>query len=117
MADMKAWKVSYKNECYSTVVFAETRGKARSIAMRTECCEDVPFCDIDVCRMPQADKCYKAGKTEMDWFDPEDRLVLVRDCGYSCDPDCFDPEYCASCSAKDFCGEYEQWMESEDDGA
>lgn len=116
MADMKAWLVREKDEFCATVVFAETRGKARSRAMATDCCEDTPFCDIEVCRLPQVDKCYKDGKTEMDWFDPEDRLVLVRDCGFYCDYDAFQMGDCTTCSAKDFCGEYKRFMECEGDG-
>ena len=54
---MKAWLVREKDEFIATVVFAETRGKAKVVAMRTEACEDVDFCDIEVRRKPQMDKC------------------------------------------------------------
>ena len=47
---MKAWLAKDKDEFIATVVFAETRGKARSIAMRTETCEDVDFCNIYIRR-------------------------------------------------------------------
>lgn len=103
---MKAWLVREKGEFCATVVFAETRGKARSRAMRTECCEDVPFCDIEVRRVPEADKYYKPDKTEMDWFDPDDRLVLVRDCNFICDYGTSQVEDCTTCSAKAFCDRY-----------
>lgn len=43
---MKAWLVSEKDEFRATVVFAETRGKARALARATNACEDVDFCDI-----------------------------------------------------------------------
>ena len=66
---MKAWLVKVKDEFCATVVFAETRGKARSIAMHTDACEDVDFCDIEVRRLPHIDKYYKEGKTELDWLD------------------------------------------------
>lgn len=103
---MKAWLVWGRDGDCATVVFAETKGKARSKAMSTDCCEDAAFCDIEVRRLPQADQYYKDGKTEMDWFDPEDRIVLVRDCGFECDYDAFGREYCATCSAKAFCDCY-----------
>lgn len=37
---MKAWIVRDKNDCCGAeVVFAETRGKARSLALCTDCCD------------------------------------------------------------------------------
>ena len=35
---MKAWIVKEKDEFAATVVFAETRGKARMLAMLTDAC-------------------------------------------------------------------------------
>ena len=108
---MKAWFVREKGEYCATIVFAETRGKAKSMALTTDCCGDANFCDIEVRRVPQADKYYKDGKTEMDWFDPNDRIALVRDCDFSC-------EYAEigkseSCAAKDYCNVYKELTESE----
>ena len=53
---MKAWLVKEKDEFCATVVFAETRGKARAMASHTETCEDADFCDILVYRRPALDK-------------------------------------------------------------
>ena len=50
---MKAWLVREKDEFCAEVVFAETRGKARSLALSTDCCEDANFTDIEVRRMPE----------------------------------------------------------------
>lgn len=100
---MKAWLVRERGECLATVVFAETRGKAKVRALATDCCKYLSFCDIETRRLPEADTLYKEGKTETDWFDPEDRLVLVRDCGFTCDEEAFEEEYCATCSARAFC--------------
>ena len=55
---MKAWLVREKDEFAATVVFAETRGKARALAMSTEACEDANFTDIEVHRKSQMDKYY-----------------------------------------------------------
>lgn len=101
---MKAWLVREKNEFCATVVFAETRGKAKTRAKSTECCEYTAFCDIEAHRMPQADKYYKDGKTELDWFDPKDRMVLVKECGFVCDYGAH--EDCTACSAKAYCDRY-----------
>ena len=66
-----------KDRFSATVVFAETRGKARALARCTEACEDVDFIDIEVHRKPQMDKYYTDGKMEMDWLNSKDRIALV----------------------------------------
>jgi hypothetical protein len=107
---MKAWKVSRnKYEPYATVVFAETRNKARYLALSTECCEDCEYSDIVATRLPQIDKCYKKGKIEMDWFDQKDRLALVKECGFTCE-DCSIDE-CYECLAQDYCDQYLEFLE------
>lgn len=110
---MKAWIVKAKDEFCATVVFAETRGKARSIAMCTDACEDVAFCDIEVHRMPQVDKYYKEGKTEMDWYDDNDRVALVKECNFYCED--IEESICESCSAKEYCDNYIDYIECSKD--
>ena len=111
---MKAWLVREKDEFCATVVFAETRGKARALARCTDACEDVDFVRIEVSRMKECDKCYKDGKWQMDWEDPADRLVLVKDCGFYCDYDAFDLKYCADCSGKEYCDQYKDRIQEEE---
>lgn len=106
---MKAWLVKEKDEFGATVVFAETRGKARSMAMATDACEDVDFCDIEVRRKPQLDKYYREGKKEMDWYDDKDRLALVKECNFRCEY--MEVELCIDCPAKPYCGLYESMLE------
>lgn len=101
---MKAWKVNAKDEFCSTVVFAETRGKAKSLALNTDCCEDTDFIDIEVKRFPEADKMYN-GRKEMNWENQNDRLFLVKECNWRCEDVEF--EDCKKCIAKDYCSEYE----------
>lgn len=101
---MKAWRVREKNEFCATVVFAETRGKAKSAALYTECCEGCDFCDIEVHREPELDKYYKDGKFEIDWMDDNDRIALVKEAGFYCDY--VDIALCKNCSAKQYCDEY-----------
>lgn len=98
---MKAWIVKEKDEFGASVVFAETRGKARSIAKDADVCEDANFCDIEVRRAPQMDKYYKEGKKEMNWLDMKDRIALVKECGFRCD--CIDLSVCNYCPAKKYC--------------
>ena len=82
-----------------------------SYTMRTEACEDVDFCNIEVRRQPQMDKYYFEGKTEMDWFNPDDRIALVKECGFYCEY--VELEWCEKCPAKEYCGHYQDYIESE----
>jgi hypothetical protein len=111
---MKAWFVRAKDEVGAEIVFAETRGKAKAEALCTDCCSEARFVDIEVRREPIADKYYKEGKWHLDWDNPQDRLALVKDCGFACDPDYFDVEECERhCSAKEYCYMYRDYRESE----
>ena len=103
---MKAWLVREKDEFCAEVVFAETKGKARALAKRADCCEDAKFTDIEVTRMQPADQYYKDGMWHLEWENPQDRIILVRDCGFVCDWDYFDLEDCELCSAKEYCDRY-----------
>ena len=107
---MKAWLVREKDEFCATVVFAETRGKARALAQRLEFLEDVDFCDIEVHRKKQMDKYYVEGKKEMDWFNSKDRIALVKDCGFVCDRDYWEQEDCERCPAKEYCDRYIDYL-------
>ena len=113
MAECKAWIVQEKGEFEASVVFAETRGKAKSMALHTDACEDADFMSIEVRRAKEADKYYKPGKRELDWFNKDDRIALVKDCGFTCIPDAHCAEECAVCPAKEFCDDY---LEMDGDG-
>lgn len=110
MADCKAWIVREKGEFYAAVVFAETRGKARALAQLTDACDYVDFVNIEVRRIKDADKYYKPGKRELDWDNADDRIALVKDCGFVCYHEYWDMDDCAVCPAKDFC---DKFLESE----
>ena len=109
---MKAWPVGEKDEFCATVVFADTRGKARALAMHTDCCEGADFCSIEVYRQPQMDKYYTDGKREMDWEDSQDRIALVKDCGFRCSEDVFEIDDCEICPAKEYCDRYSDYVET-----
>ena len=109
---MKAWVVTDEDsyEGGSAVVFAETRGKAKILARSTSACEDAEFTRIRCRRMPEADKFYK-GQQELDWYDEEARIFLVRDMGWYCLNG--KDSYCDNCSAKEYCPEWEDEDENE----
>lgn len=104
---MKAWIVSDKEawENEAAIVFAETRGKAKSVALSTDACSEGRFTDLVATRCPEADELYKEGKREADWDDPKDRLVMVRDLGFSCEDK--DLKKCDRCCARKYCSKYE----------
>lgn len=108
---MKAWLVREKGEYCATVVFAETRGKAKVLASQTEACDGVNFLDIEVSRMKEADKYYQDGKTELDWFNDSDRIALVKECGFTCDWDIIEMKECVDCAAKEYCDQYKDLMQ------
>ena len=88
--NMKAWIVREKNEFCAAVVFAQTRGKAKVLAMQTDACDGADFMDIEVHRAKEADKYYQDGKTLLDWDNDADKIVLVKECGFVCDIDFFE---------------------------
>ncbi len=103
---IKAWKVEdldrYEGGC--TVVFAETRGKAKIVAQGTSACEDAEFTRIRCCRMPDADHLYH-GEPEMDWYADDDRIFLVKEHGWYCLDGYTD--VCETCPAREWCSERE----------
>jgi hypothetical protein len=107
MSKLKAYSVrDEQSDCdYSTVVFAQTRGKARALALSTDACEWAEFKDVRVLRVPELDECYR-GRWEMDWNNPEDRIALVKH-GWHCSYEIDDPE-CESCEAKEWCDRYDE---------
>lgn len=107
MEKKKAYKVFDDASCenFSTIVFADNRNEAKALALRTDVCEDARYIDVRAQRLPEADCLYK-GSFEIDWYDEDTRLALVRDFGWSC----FEPSFeCAECPAKQYCS----WNEEE----
>ncbi len=115
---MKAYEVFGKDGYppYSVVVFAETRSKAIYVALNDtdyslEGCE---YIDMRARRRPVLDKYYH-GCSSMDWDNDDDRLAMVRDGGFVCDDDFYDPDECARCAGKDYCSKYEEYEEEREE--
>ena len=102
---MKAWVVREKDKFCATVVFAETSGKAKFLALGTEPLENAEFCRLEARREPEMDKYYKDGKTLMDWLDPKDRVAMVKDANFTCEY--IEMSECETCQAREFCIEWE----------
>ena len=115
---MKAYAVIDKDGYppYSEVVFAETRAKAIYTAMHDTdfSLDGCDYIDLRARRRPVLDKYYH-GRSAMDWNNEGDRLAMVRDAGYVCDDDSFDPDECARCVGKDYCSKYEEYQEENEE--
>lgn len=98
---MKAWSVFTDYGDYSSIVFADTAGRARQKAQSTDACEYVDWRDIRVKRMPKLDGMEDREPRDAPWLNEEIRLILVKDYNWAC----AEPQYsdCDSCSAKEFC--------------
>ena len=100
---MKAYIVSDRNgdEGISSVIFAETRGKALAYAVYMDSWCDYGFTGLRAKRCKELDKYYR-GEPEMDWFDEGDRIAMVREAGFRCSDDfgCMDG---MACPAYDWC--------------
>lgn len=111
---MKAWIVDDPIEAVTAaVVFAETRGQAKVLAQSTDACEDMEYTDIRAVRAPRLDQFYR-GKPEMDWFDSDDRIAMVKYGGFQCnqETDVY-KEKCQACPAHEWCSRYEDLLEEQ----
>lgn len=104
---MKAYLITDVDSVYdfATVVFAESRNKAKVAGMHSDAFggADLGYMDINARRIPKLDKYYR-GKEEMDWEDAEDRIAMVKDGNFSCSyeyevADC----ECEKCPARQWC--------------
>lgn len=101
---MKAWLIRGDDDDYGAeVVFAESRNKAKMIALYDDVCSDTPYIRIKCSRLKSADKYYR-GNSRMDWNDDDDRVALVKDFNFSC-VDYDNRKYCnpEHCSAYQYC--------------
>ena len=107
---MKAYKVTDRLGCcgYSTIIFAETREKARVIAQHSDAFTwyNLDYIDFSVRRIPSLDKYYK-GLDEMDWDNAEDRIAMVKDGNFTCSYEYVTEDLeCKECPAKQWCIRY-----------
>lgn len=95
----KAWDTESSDNA-STVVFAKNRQQAKKIAFDSDALEYADFISVRVHRFPEMDKHYR-GKSEIDWYNDQDRSALVA-LGWECtEPDYYE---CKRCPAREGCG-------------
>ena len=92
----KAWVAYNYPKNISMVVYADTKGKAKSYLMHTEIFDDYGFMDIDV---------------YMDWNKDEDRIPMVREFNMHCSEV---TDECKECCVWEWCSKYEEYEEEED---
>jgi len=111
---MKAWQVYNDEDNTSTIVFAPTRGKAKSVAVRCGLfAEDIDFINISCYRNKHGDQFYN-GKSYLSWENDEDRLLLVKEFDFACSEDYYEEKECPYCVAKKYCPLYERLKEEEE---
>ena len=109
---MKAYYISDRdcNFGYGYVVFAETRGKAISHALRYcdcafDCCT---WTEMRALRKPELDRFYR-GNAEMDWCNMEDRVAMVKYAGFYCSDEVITTsDECEQCAAHEWCDKYDR---------
>lgn len=112
---MKAYIATDRNGEQGTamVVFAETDGKAKAYAARSDTFCDYGFTGIRVNRCKELDSYYR-GKAEMDWLDYTDRVAMVRYADFECSYEVDNPECeLSECPAQKWCGRYERMNDDE----
>ena len=109
----KAW-VCYNEElCLAEVVFADTRGKAKSYFKNLETFDYYTYCELRPKRLKKLDYLNHPDGYVMKWYKDQDRLPMVRDADFYCSE--IDRDDCKICCAKEYCSDYEEYKEYEEE--
>ena len=115
----KAWECYDEDNYYVEVVFADTRGKAKSYLKDMDAFDNMDtfawfdFCELRPSRAKSLDYLNYPDGYVMNWFKDEDRIAMVRHLGVKCD-DAY-REDCEVCCAKEWCSKYEEYQEEDED--
>ena len=88
------------------MVFADTRGKAKSYFLKRDTVGYFNFCIIKPYRLKKLDYLDRPNGYVMDWNKDEDKLLMVRDADFSCVE--VDREECEACCAKEWCSKFKE---------
>ena len=105
----KAWGCCEEESGVVKVLFADTRGKAKSYFKDMETFDYYNFCELRPYRIKNLDHLNKSDGYIMDWYKDEDRLAMVRDAHFSCVE--VDRDECEGCCVKEWCSKYEELKE------
>lgn len=106
---LKAYICRDEDSCenYSTVVFAESRSKAKVLALYSDAFDGAEYTGIRVRRCKALDDSYR-GHSEMSWYDTLDRIDLCDKAGFRCEEP--DRDECPECCASDYCEDYQDYL-------
>ena len=102
----KAWGCYEEESCIFEVVFADTRGKAKSYFKAMDTFDNYRFCELRPRRLKELDYLNHPDGYVMDFSKDEDRIALVKHIYSGCLPDSKDE--CESCCAKEWCRKYKE---------
>ena len=102
----KAWECCEEELGVVEVVFADTRGKAKSYFKNLETFDDYRFCELRPYRLKKLDYLNHPDGYVMKWYKDEDRIAMVKDISFYC---AFpDKEECKECCARKWCDVYKE---------
>ena len=107
----KAWECYDEDNYYVEVVFADTRGKAKSYLKDMDAFDNMDFCDLRPHRVKSLDYLNYPDGYVMDFWKDGDRIAMARHLGIRCE-DAY-REDCEVCCAKEWCSKYEEYQEEE----
>lgn len=119
MGEPKAYRHNTENG-YIYVVFATSRGKAKSVLVTEDVIYPWEFMSAKVVREPRLDHLKLADGEIADFMDPKQRRELVETLDAYCDDDSFDPRVeCVRCNCNDICERYLDYLAEweEDNGS
>lgn len=100
------------------IVFAESAGKAKSIAKDADQFYDsyayggLWTTELRAYRLPAGDSHYR-GRVFMDWYNRDDRIFMVKELNFACSEE-YDLE-CGDCPALGICRRTEEWEEMQNE--
>ena len=101
----KAWVAYNYSKNIAMVVYADTKGMAKSYLMHTETFDDYGFMDIDVYRAKSLDYLDHPDGYIMDWNKKEDRIPMVKEFNMHCSKI---TEECKECCVYEWCNKFEE---------
>ena len=102
----KAWGCYEEESCIFEVVFADTRGKAKSYFKAMDTFDNYRFCELRPRRLKKLDYLNHPDGYVMDLNKDEDRIAMVKDISFYC---AFPgKEECNECCAKKWCDVYKE---------
>ena len=107
----KAWCCCEEELGVVEVVFADTRGKAKSYFKNLETFDYYTYCELRPHRLKKLDYLNHPDGYVMDFYKDEDMIPMVRDAGFSCID--VDGNDCKECCANEWCSKYEELKEEE----